>query len=79
VVQDDAECCFASVDLYSFAGIRLMGGMVLLAFGLGSGHWGDFAQHPESDLANTRWLSSDRMSLGFAGHLKMGLIAIWPD
>jgi hypothetical protein len=76
VVQNNRECCFASADLYSFAGIRLMGGMVLLASGLGSGNRRDFAQHPDADLANTRGLASDRMSLSLAGHLTMGLMSI---
>ena len=75
MVQDSRECRFASVDLYSFAGICLLGGMVLLAFGLGPGHWGDFAQHPDADLANTRGIASDRMSLSLAGHTKMGLMS----
>jgi hypothetical protein len=49
--------------------------MVLLAFVLGSGDWGDFAQRPEANLANTRRLASDRMSLSPSGHFDVGLMS----
>jgi len=75
VVQNSRECCFASADLYSFASIRFMGGMVLLAFGMGSRNRGDFAQHSDADMANTGWLASDRMSLSLTGYFEVGLMS----
>ncbi len=80
MVQNDFECCFASVDIRFVASICLMGRMVLFAFVLGSGDWGDFAQRPEANLANTRGLASDRMSLSPSGHFDVGLMSnIEPD
>ena len=52
-------------------------GWYIFAVRLGLGHRGDFAQYSESNLADTRRLTADRVPSGVIGHSKLGLRSVF--